>query len=102
MSNESLAGRAREFVTADDIDRRIVALDEAFFLGLGVVFAPVPCIGAIDGLDSLSAPTVAQCSAKGLGSGLATMRHGRSLATPLLMPIFVGFSRGLTPWDDGR
>ena len=43
-------------MAADDIDRQIVALDRAPLFGLGVVFAPVPGVRAIDGLDCLSGP----------------------------------------------
>jgi len=43
--------RLGKLESADDIDGRIVALDQATLFDLGVVFAPVPGIGAIDGID---------------------------------------------------
>jgi hypothetical protein len=45
-----------------------------------------------------AAPMTAQWR---LGAEPATIRQGRSFATPLLMPIFIGFSRGLTQADVG-
>jgi hypothetical protein len=43
------AGRTRESIAADHIDRRMVVLDRAPLFGLGVMFAPMSRVGAIDG-----------------------------------------------------
>jgi hypothetical protein len=85
-------GRVRESVAADNVDRRLPALDQR-----GAVVAPVFAVHAVDPRGSH--PVEGQMRSSVSRRAPATKRHGRSVFSDPRTPISIGFSEGLAPSD---